>query len=522
MQSRKVFTVLLFYLLQSTECATILALFSSLSFSDHFVYRGYISQLVRNGHSAVVMTPYPGHFQQPDVEKIVEINVGAESAPLWDEYKMLMSNVDDYFPRLRAINELSIKIAIAQLMSKQMTALLINPNVKFDLVITEADTPILYAVAEKYKAPHISITASSGKIHQYEAKGNPNHPIFYPDVNTIYHGNMSYWQKLHEIKRYYETKYEYYNYYLPLCEVAAKKLLGLKRSLLDVEYDIDLLFVAGNPVIIGNRPTVPAIIYTDRLHLKPGLPLPQDLKMLMDSATNGVIYFSLGMLQESEQLNPKILVILAETFKELPYTILWKIGNTTMINKPDNVIAQMWFPQQEILAHPNVKAFITHGGSRSLEEAIFYEVPIIGFPILKSKKVFINGVTKYGAGEIVDPYYLEKDELKATITSVAVNEKYKKAMSKLKNMAYDPYLSGPNKAVWWTEYVLRHGGARFLRSPSVGISFFKYYLLDIVTVLLVISSIIIFVTYMTVRCLIKHLRRRLLQRPIVEGKFKAL
>ncbi|XP_013170603.1 PREDICTED: UDP-glucuronosyltransferase 2C1-like [Papilio xuthus] len=513
---------MVFLLIYHVESASILALFSSLSFTDHIVYRGYISLLAQNGHSIVVMTPYPGHFQFPEVEKIVELNVGPESASLWEEYKILMTNTDDYYPRLKALNELSIKVAIAQLMSKQMTSLFMNPNVKFDLVITEADMPILYAAADKYKAPHITITAGSGKLHQYEAKGNPIHPILYPDVNTIYHRDISSWQKLFEVNRQYHSKNEYFYNFLPLCDIAAKKILGLKRSLLDVEYDIDLLFVAGNPVLIGNRPTSPATVYTDRLHIKPGLLLPPDLKAVLDSAKNGVIYFSLGTLHESEQLEPKILEVLADTFRELPFLVLWKLGNTTIINKPDNVIAQMWFPQQEVLAHPNMKAFITHGGLRSLEEAVFYEVPIVGFPIVKSSKVFINEVTRHGTGETVDPYYLEKEALKSTIMAVAQNDMYKKAMAKLKSAAYDSFLSGPEAAVMWTEYVIRNGGARMLRAPAAEISFFKYYMLDIVSLLLIIICIGIYLAYKSLCYVMRLLRLRILRKPIAGGKYKAL
>lgn len=255
--------------------ATILAVFSSLSFSDHLVFRGYVSLLARKGNTLIVMTPYPGHFSYPQVENIVELDVGQASSPFWEEYKKLMTNTDDYYQRLKAINEFSIRLAIAQLKSKQMVALLINPDIRFDLVITEADVPLLYAIADKYQAPHISITASTGKVHQHEAKGNPVHPIFYPDVNALSHGNMTLWEKVTEFYRHIQTKYEYYNNYLPLCELAARKLLGLKRSLQEVEYDIDLLFIASNPALIGNRPTVPAVVYVDRMHIRPGLSLPQ-------------------------------------------------------------------------------------------------------------------------------------------------------------------------------------------------------------------------------------------------------
>lgn len=176
---------------------------------------------------------------------------------------------------MRALNELNLKLAIAQLRSKQMTALFINPNIKFDLVISEADVPVLYALADKYKAPHISITATTGRIHQHEAKGNPTHPLLYPDVNTLNYGSLTSWQKFTEVYRYIQTKREYYGNFLPLCEVAVKKLFGNQRSLQELEEDIDLLVVAANPLLIGRRPSVPTTVYADRMHIMPGLALPQ-------------------------------------------------------------------------------------------------------------------------------------------------------------------------------------------------------------------------------------------------------
>ncbi|CAH0728329.1 unnamed protein product, partial [Brenthis ino] len=513
---------LLTYFLQVVRSASILALFSSLSFSDHLVFRGYISLLAQKGHSIVVMTPYPGQFAYPEVEKIVELNVGQESGPFWEEYKNLMTYTDDCYPRMRMINELSIKLTVAQLKSKPMTALLINPNVKFDLVITEADVPVLYAVAEKYQVPHIAITASSGKIHQYESIGAPIHPILYPDVNTLNYRKLSRWQKLVEINRYFQTRHEYYNTYLPLCEVAAKKIFGLKKSLQEVEYDIDLLLVAANPLLISNRPSPPSIIYVDRMHIKPGFALPADLKSILDSATKGVVYFSLGALQEPEHLSSSVLQTLTDAFRELPFLVLWKFGNTTMINKPDNVITNMWFPQQEVLAHPNVKAFITHGGARSLEEALFYEVPLVGLPIVRSRKVFIGEITRFGTGEILDLNYLEKENVKEVITSVITNEKYKNAMIKLKSLTVDQIISGPENAVWWTEYVLRHGGARHLRAQAVGVSFFKYYLLDIISILLGVSAILLLISFYSLRYVLRRIRLRILQKFDKSGKYKAL
>lgn len=282
----------------TVDSASILAVFSSLSYTDNLIFRGYLSRLAQRGHNVVLMTPYPGHFQFPEVEKITEIDVSQDSAPYWDEFKKLMTNTDDYHPRQRAMNEYMLKLAIAQLKSKQMAALLINPTINFDLVITEADVPLLYAIAEKYNAPHITITTTSGRIHQYESKGNPIHPILFPDVNSLNYRNLGRWDKIKEIYRHIQTRNEYYNNYLPLCELAAKKLLGLKRSLLEVEYDIDLLFVASNPALIGSRPSVPAVVYVDRMHIKPGLRLSQVryLDIRRTHVINEILDFRIGTI----------------------------------------------------------------------------------------------------------------------------------------------------------------------------------------------------------------------------------
>lgn len=506
--------------LYNVHSASILALFSTLSYADQLVYRGYVEFLAHRGHHVVVMTPYPGLLRYPEMENIVELDVSAVSTPFYEEYKRLHSNVDDIFDDLRKINELSIKVTVAQLKSQQMTAVFINPNVQFDLVITEADMPILCAVAEKYKCPHIAITASIGKLNMFESKGSPTHPLLYKDVNTLRYGNINIIHRIEEYQRYWRFKYEYYYYFLPLCQMAAEKIVELKRDLLDVEKDIDMLFISGNQVLLGNRPISPAIVYVDNLHIKPDYNLPQDLQKYLDSSKKGFIYFALGTVQEAEELPEKSLQMIMDAVGELDYNVLFKIGNST-VKIPKNVHTSVWFPQQSILGHQNIKAFITHGGQRSLEEAIFYGVPVVGIPIVSTNKLGINYITNHGAGATIDPKYMTMDFIKKTVIEVASNKTYKDAMISLRQLSLDNVISGPDRSIWYTEYVLRHGGAKHLRSRLVGINLSQFFMLDFFGTLLIILIFIVVLILYFLRWGFRCFRSRSSKKN-PKSKFKAL
>lgn len=56
-------------------------------------------------------------------------------------------------------------------------------------------------------------------------------------------------------------------------------------------------------------------------------------------------------------------------------------------------------------------------------------------------------------------------------------------------------MTGLEKAVWWTEYVIRHKGAPHLRSPALDLPIYQYFLLDIIGFVLLVLGIGLFVLY---------------------------
>lgn len=53
-------------------------------------------------------------------------------------------------------------------------------------------------------------------------------------------------------------------------------------------------------------------------------------------------------------------------------------------------------------------------------------------------------------------------------------------MKELHRIFIDEPMNGLEKAIWWSEYVIRHKGARHLRSPTADIPLYQYLMLDVI------------------------------------------
>lgn len=75
----------------------------------------------------------------------------------------------------------------------------------------------------------------------------------------------------------------------------------------------------------------------------------QDLQEILDKATNGVVFMSLGSNVQSTDLSKDKLEAFIKVFGELKETVLMKWEDDTLTNIPKNVILRKWFPQIEVV-----------------------------------------------------------------------------------------------------------------------------------------------------------------------------
>lgn len=129
----------------------------------------------------------------------------------------------------------------------------------------------------------------------------------------------------------------------------------------DLYNNVSLFLVNTHISLSKPRPRMPGIVYYGGAHIKPPKPLPNHLQEFMDTAEHGVIYFGLGSHLQSSKLPKEKMDAFLNVFRTLKQRIIWKFEDETY-KVPPNVFIGKWLPQSDILAHPNMVLFITHGG----------------------------------------------------------------------------------------------------------------------------------------------------------------
>ncbi|XP_046980778.1 UDP-glycosyltransferase UGT5-like [Schistocerca americana] len=251
------------------------------------------------------------------------------------------------------------------------------------------------------------------------------------------------------------------------------------------------------------RPHVPNVIETGGMHIQQPQALPKDLKKLMDAAEDGIIFFSMGSAVKSSDFPEEKLQAFIGAFSRLKQLVLWKWENDTMPGKPPNVHLSKWFPQSDLLAHKNMRLFMSHGGLQSTLEATARGVPLIGMPVMAEQRYNVQRVVKHGYGIRLDLTNVTAQSVEWAVYEILNNPKYREKAEQRSRLFWDRPESPVETAVYWTEYVLRHRGAPHLRSAALHLSWHQYLLLDVAALLLAGALLVLIVAVVALRRLYK-------------------
>ncbi|CAD0205774.1 unnamed protein product [Chrysodeixis includens] len=480
--------VICFIFVGFNEGAKILAVLPTPSISHQVVFRPLTQELARRGHEVTVITPDPVFKNIRAPPNLTEIDVHDISYSIWQDTfvkKASKGEKNDIVPQLTIIYRAFFQILEAQLQSKEVQALINDDKKSFDLLLLEACNRPTLVFSHIYKnIPIILVSSLGGTNLNFEVIGAPVHPLLFPDFFHQRLFNLTFWEKLNRLYTHYQfTKLHESN--VEIEDNMLRKQFGPDLpSVTELSNNVDMLFLNIHPMFEGIRPVPPTVVYMEGLHLKPQKELPTELKSYLDSSKNGVIYFSFGTNVAPSALPPERIAIFTKVLSQLPYDVLWKWDKEAFPGQSANIKIAKWLPQSDLLRHPKIKAFIMQGGLQSTDEAIVAGVPMIGFPMLADQWFNVEKYGYYKIGIGLDIETVTEESLSNAIKTVIEDESYRQNIQKLRNKMQDTPQPPLERAIWWTEYVLRHGGAKHLRSPAANISWAEYLELELVLTIL--------------------------------------
>ncbi|XP_069703750.1 UDP-glycosyltransferase UGT5-like isoform X2 [Periplaneta americana] len=404
-----------------------------------------------------------------------------------------------------AILRFSFYVGIAcsmQLGSPQIQEFLkSHPNTQrsFDLVFLELSRYQCYygLVHHVGSPPVIGIRSVGITAATLAAVGSPNNPSYFPDNYLPCSSHMTFFERVHNTALYLWNRFLWHTILLPTNELSMRYYFGLQPpSVWEAENNVSLVMVNNHWSQSYPLPLMPSIIQLGNIHLQEkSKELPKDLKKFLDGATEGAIYFSLGTNVRSETMSPGKKIIFLSAFSLLSQRVLWKWETDDMPGLSDNVKLAKWLPQQDVLAHPNMKLFITQGGLQSFHEATHYAVPMIGIPFICDQQHNVRKMVDAGVGLKVDYSTITNDSLVQAINKILHDPSFRENMKTFSAISKDVPNKPLDRAIWWTEYVIRHNGAKHLRSSSLDLAWYQYFLLDVLAVLLIIVLSIFYLLY---------------------------
>jgi len=114
-------------------------------------------------------------------------------------------------------------------------------------------------------------------------------------------------------------------------------------------------------------------------------------------------------------------------FADAPYQIVMSVGKHTDIADlgaiPQNTHVYAWVPQLKVLQHTDL--FISHGGMNSINESLYFNVPLLMVPQQIEQAYSARRIQQLGAGRCLRPGKVSPQRLKSMVENMLANPAYK-------------------------------------------------------------------------------------------------
>ncbi|KAI3422460.1 hypothetical protein GPALN_012968 [Globodera pallida] len=131
-----------------------------------------------------------------------------------------------------------------------------------------------------------------------------------------------------------------------------------------------------------------------------------------------------------------------------------------------------WASQLEILAHRSIKAFITHGGNKSIREGMCAGVPLIVMPIYAEQSHTAHLLLKMNIASVINKFSFDEESLFNTIYNVVSRPETVARAKKIRELFMDRPIPAIDEGVFAVERLVRghsRGFTQFMRRKGMAL-----------------------------------------------------
>jgi len=164
-----------------------------------------------------------------------------------------------------------------------------------------------------------------------------------------------------------------------------------------------MVLVNSNFALEPPRAIPPNIQYIGPILPEPPQALQQNLDEFVSKAGPlGVVLVSFGGTLQAPLSTSRMLIRVIQALPDVQF--VWKLTKGDQaalaadgsLGHLSNAFISNWLPQNDLLGHPKVRAFLTQGGYLSIAEAAYHGVPVLGLPFIPGQGELIRFAADHG------------------------------------------------------------------------------------------------------------------------------
>ncbi|KAM9836832.1 UDP glucuronosyltransferase 5 family, polypeptide G1 isoform 2-T2 [Aulostomus maculatus] len=379
-------------------------------------------------------------------------------------------------------------------------------DAKFDLMFTDPGLTLGVLLGNYLKLPMVYNVRwiNNGESHFTIA---PSPVSYVPVSGSELQDEMDFLERTKNMLHHFYSVIEQYFFINPAYSELIQRHFPPGTDMLSLQRAADIWLVREDFVFEFPRPTMPNVVYIAGFQCKEASPLPADLEAFMQSSgEHGVVIMSLGTFVSA--LPQESMEAIAAAFAQLPQKVVWRFAGERPSSLGNNTLLVKWMPQNDLLGHPKTRAFVAHGGTNGMYEAIYHGVPVLGLPLIFDQFDNVLRLKVRGAARMVEAKSLTKESFLEALQDILESPSYRNSIQHLSRLHRDRPMSPMDTAIFWIEYIIRNQGAPHLRSQALSLPWYSYFCLDVVAFIMAVVGAFVWASVLVCRILCCRRSRR--------------